>query len=467
MGIFIVIPGIPQTINFTGSLPVSAPYSPGLSYTLSANGGASGNPVTFSLVSGQATVNGSTLTITGSGKVVVAANQAGNSIYAAASRVTQSILITGPAGITFPTPGATLSGSSVTFDWWSGSGVTQYQIRIGTTVAGSEDVFSLTTTALTSGVVSNIPAYGVKLYVRLYSLINKVWQYKDYTYTQGGSPVLAALTSPTPGSTLSSSSATFNWTAGGGVTYYQIRVGTSGAGSNNLLKLQTAALTSGLVSNIPTYGVPLYVRLYSLINGAWQFVDYIYTESGAPVPAALTSPTPGSTLTGSSATFKWSAGNGVTDYEIRIGTTSAGSKDLLSLTTTALSSGAVSNIPINGKTVYVRLYSMINAAWQYQDYTYKEWMAPLPAALTSPTPGSTLTGSSATFTWTAGSGVTEYELWLGAAGPGSMNVYSLTTTALTSGVVSKIPTTGGTLYARLYSMIGGAWQYRDYTYTEQ
>ena len=47
--------------------------------------------------------------------------------------------------------------------------------------------------------VSNIPAYGVKLYVRLYSLINKVWQYKDYTYTQSGAPVLAAITSPTPG----------------------------------------------------------------------------------------------------------------------------------------------------------------------------------------------------------------------------------------------------------------------------
>jgi Na+/H+ antiporter NhaD/arsenite permease-like protein len=171
-----------------------------------------------------------------------------------------------------------LTGSSATFDWSAGSGVTEYEIRIGTTVAGSEDVFRLTTTALTSGVVSNIPTYGVKLYVRLYSLINKAWQYKDYTVTESGSPVLAALSSPTPGSTLTGSSATFGWTAGGGVTLYEIRVGTTGAGSKDLLVLFTTALSSGVVNSIPTTGGKLYVRLYSEINGVWQYKDYTYTE---------------------------------------------------------------------------------------------------------------------------------------------------------------------------------------------
>jgi hypothetical protein len=93
---------------------------------------------------------------------------------------------------------------------------------------------------------------------------------------------------------------------------------------------------------------------------------------------------------------------------------------------------------------------------------------PVPAALTSPTPGSTLTGSSATFTWSAGGGVTEYEFWLGTTGPGSDNLdHLVSVTALTSGLVSNIPTTGAKLYARLYSKINGAWQYTDYTYTEQ
>ncbi len=86
-----------QAITFTDNLPASAPYSAGLSYALSASGGGSGNPVTFSLISGPATVTGSTLAITGGGNVVVAANQIGNATYAAAPQVTQSILITQPA----------------------------------------------------------------------------------------------------------------------------------------------------------------------------------------------------------------------------------------------------------------------------------------------------------------------------------------------------------------------------------
>jgi len=71
--------------------------------------------VTFSIVSGPGTVSGSTLTITGAGTVVVAANQAGNTNYAAATQVTQSVVvnkatptITWAAPATIP-PGTALS----------------------------------------------------------------------------------------------------------------------------------------------------------------------------------------------------------------------------------------------------------------------------------------------------------------------------------------------------------------------
>jgi len=291
----------------------------------------------------------------------------------------------------------------------------------------------------------------------------------------------ATLTSPTPGSTLAGSSATFSWSAGGGVTQYEFRLGTTGPGSSdvyNSAEAATNSLTTGLVSGIPTYGVTLYARLYSKINGAWQWNDYTYTESGTPVLAVLIippSPTPGSTLTGSSATFSWSAGVGVTQYEFRLGTTRPGSSDVYNsadAATTSLTTGLVSGIPTNGVTLYARLYSKINGAWQYIDYTYTESGTPVPAALItppSPTPESTLTGSSATFSWSAGVGVTQYEFRLGTTVPGSSDVYNsadAATTSLTTGLVSGIPTNGVTLYARLYSKINGAWQYIDYTYTE-
>jgi hypothetical protein len=60
---------------------------------LSATGGASGNAVTFSIVSGPGFISGNTLTITGAGTVVVAANQLGNTNYSAATQVTASIIV--------------------------------------------------------------------------------------------------------------------------------------------------------------------------------------------------------------------------------------------------------------------------------------------------------------------------------------------------------------------------------------
>jgi len=56
-------------------------------------GGASGDAVTFSVASGTGTISGSTLMVTGAGTIVVNANQAGNSNYAAAATVQRSITV--------------------------------------------------------------------------------------------------------------------------------------------------------------------------------------------------------------------------------------------------------------------------------------------------------------------------------------------------------------------------------------
>jgi sugar lactone lactonase YvrE len=132
-----------QTITFTDSLPTSATYSSGLTYTISATGGGSGNAVVFSVVSGPGTVsgtNGSTLTINGVGTVVVAANQAGNAYYAAATQVTQSIVVnqTTPT-ITFTVPNHTYGDAPFTVAATSSSsGAIAYLVVSGpATISGS------------------------------------------------------------------------------------------------------------------------------------------------------------------------------------------------------------------------------------------------------------------------------------------------------------------------------------------
>jgi len=83
----------PQTISFTPATPVTYGVAP---IPLTATGGASGNPVTFSIVSGPGTVSGNTLAVAGAGLIVVAANQTGNANYGAATPV-QGTIIVNPA----------------------------------------------------------------------------------------------------------------------------------------------------------------------------------------------------------------------------------------------------------------------------------------------------------------------------------------------------------------------------------
>jgi hypothetical protein len=79
-----------QTINFA---PLPNPVNYGTAPIPLVATASSGLSVSFNVVSGPATIAGSSLKITGPGSVVVAANQAGNADYSAAPQVTQTIVV--------------------------------------------------------------------------------------------------------------------------------------------------------------------------------------------------------------------------------------------------------------------------------------------------------------------------------------------------------------------------------------
>ena len=79
-----------QAITF--NYPGSKTYGDA-AFNLNYTAGASGEPVYFTVVSGPATVTGSTLTITGVGTVTVRASQAGNANYNASADVDQSFTV--------------------------------------------------------------------------------------------------------------------------------------------------------------------------------------------------------------------------------------------------------------------------------------------------------------------------------------------------------------------------------------
>lgn len=105
----------PQSIAFTSTPPSGATV--GGTYTVSATGGESGNPVTFSsLTPGICGVSGAAVTFIAGGGCTVAADQAGSARYLAAPRVTQSFAITSRPVANAGSAQSGDEGSVITFD---------------------------------------------------------------------------------------------------------------------------------------------------------------------------------------------------------------------------------------------------------------------------------------------------------------------------------------------------------------
>jgi hypothetical protein len=281
--------------------------------------------------------------------------------------------------------------------------------------------------------------------------------------------VPATLSMPTPGTKLAGTNVTFSWTTGAGIAHYWFNLGTaaSGANSKNLYSGGSITTTSINIGGLPTNNETLYATLYSYYSGAWQPIVYTYSASGNG-PAVLLTPTSGTKLTASTA-FTWTAGSGVTGYWLNIGTTASGAnaKNVYTSGPITTLSKTVTGIPTYGSTLYVTLYSLIAGVYQPIVYTYTASGSPVASTLTTPTPSTKLASSSVTFTWSGNEGVTYYWFNLGTGGSGAnaKNLYSGSSTTLTSATATGLPTNGETIYATLYSYIAGTWQPTVYTYT--
>jgi kumamolisin len=268
----------------------------------------------------------------------------------------------------------------------------------------------------------------------------------------------ATLASPVTGSTLTGASTTFTWASNGSTTPVYLWVGST-SGGNDLVNVGPLSGTSTTVT-LPTNGAPVYATLWSTLSSNLVSTTASYTEASL-LPASISTPASGSTLTAAATTFTWTANGSTTPVYLWVGSTSGGN-DLANVGPLSGTSTTVT-LPTSGAKVYVRLYSTLNGNLVYNSYTYTS-ASLLPASIQTPASGSTLGGAATTFTWAANGSTTPVYLWIGSTSGGNdlANVGPLSGTSTTV----TLPTNGAPVYVRLYSTLNGNLVYNSYTYTE-
>jgi len=347
-----------QSVKITGTVKATVSGTPTGSvifYNGATNLGAG------TLTNGVASI---TTTALPAGALTLQISYAGAGNYLATNSPPFDQTVDAPAALTAPVA-SQLTGRSATFTWSAVSGVEAYEIWIGSTGAGSWNLYASGPISGTSATPNNLPTNGEKLYVRLFTELDGAWESIDYTFNAAA---LGVLTTPSPTSTLAGPDVTFSWSAGSGSPNYQLWIGSTGAGSNNVYWSGTITGTSATAPNLPCLGKILNVRLYTELNGTWVYADYTYTEA---TQAALTAPSPGSTLTGADVTFTWSAGIEATDYKLWLGATGVGSDGLYAGAATTTTSVTLTNMPTTGGTIYARLFTNFKGTVVYTDYTFK------------------------------------------------------------------------------------------------
>ena len=196
-------------------------------------------------------------------------------------------------------------GAPARFSLAPGRGFTAYAPWTGTEGVDTRDIVGSGVISLASVRVPALDTTGAHSFVTEYSEANRNW--RPFHPVAVKLFLLAKLSSPTPGSVLSGSSATFSWDFVAGVNAYQLLLGVNGQGSSSVYNSGPITSNSVTVTGLPTQGVPLYATLYSDMNGVMTPAYSIYTESGGTTVAPLSGVTCSSSIMTEPGTYACTA----------------------------------------------------------------------------------------------------------------------------------------------------------------
>ena len=367
-----------------------------------------------------------------------------------------------PAEISSPSPGSTLSGTTVTFSW-NDVGADMYALWIGASY-GQNDIYAEWLTGV-STTVTGLPNDGSTIHVRMLSKFDGVWKSNFYTYTATTAPISdepAVILSPDPGTQFGSTTVNFTWNDVG-ADIYALWIGASYGQNDIYAEWLTGVSTT--VTGLPNDGSTIHVRMLSKFDGVWKSNFYTYTATTAPIsdePAVILSPDPGTQFGSTTVDFTWND-VGADIYALWIGT-SYGQNDIYAEWLTGVST-TVTGLPNDGSTIHVRMLSKFDGVWKSNFYTYTATTAPIsdePAVILSPDPGTQFGSTTVDFTWND-VGADIYALWIGTS-YGQNDIYAEWLTGVST-TVTGLPNDGSTIHVRMLSKFDGVWKSSFYTYT--
>jgi hypothetical protein len=395
------------------------------------------------------------------------------------------------AVMTSPAKGSTLTGSTVTFQWSAGAGVSQYWLYVSDLAPGEQDIYGATQGTNTSKTLTGLPSNGVPIYVRLWSEIGSAWSFLDYSYTAASS--LTKIAPPDNSTQLASYLVS---TPSSGFDY-------SGFPPWNLTTPPNSdQLTDGVLTI--TFSSTMVAFLTTTASCNWSVAPYSERPDNNDIltvldpynplfnPQAAWNPQnnwfglPNLTLTLSQPVWAFgfeaepdSVGNIVATFYTSSGAVLTDAIDEMSFSNSRIFAAmgapivkvdiALTDADSTDFVIGAFRYALSNSAGVAPGAPSESTASfsspgPSPAAMIAPANGAILPGSTATFKWSAGVGVSEYWLYLSKVAPGGKEIYSNSLGMNSSMAFTALPTDGSTLYVRLWSQIGAAWQYADYSY---
>jgi hypothetical protein len=247
------------------------------------------------------------------------------------------------------------------------------------------------------------------------------------------------------------------FSAGGDATF------TAGSGYTIREAVPAAPATRAMVEDkIQTAAGPDSATAALGASDSWGAGLAAFRKAG-PQVATLTSPMNGATNVDMTQPMQWTTVGVAQAYYLYVGLI-LGTNDLVNTGEIQQTSYLATGLPGN-QTVFARLWTKLGGVWLFSDsgFTTAAATVPVVATLISPVNGATNVDMTQPMQWTTIAGAQAYYLYVGSTLGGS-DLVNTGEIPQTSYLAAGLPA-GRTVFARLWTKLGGVWRFSDSSFT--